>query len=534
MADLSAQTKRHQAAALERFCAQWLIQQRVQLGELLAIAGKDGEHALLTIVLDRPWCGTVAEYWEELGALWLATAELRHEATSFLATVLRFENAPAAVVNAALSWLSRQHAQTDADQVIQALLGRTDLTPAQRRFVLDRAMAWVEDRPRWPATPEVLCQLLANAATRTERLEAARCALTWLRRDRNPQAQAFRVVRLLLALEDVPAESRDSAMITALTWVEAHDQDGAPVLSTLLQARTLTEPQRHQVGEIGLRWLREHPPGPSRRPLIHALLNSDHARECLAILWSQIRENETDPVAIHMMLEDDRINAEQARFIIGQAFDWLQSAEPLIHRRLVITALMQRNDLTAEESARLTDHAMALVNTDPNPKFLTVVLHRSSSLNAEQVRRIVAVTVEQFRSQRGLKPKRPLVNALLQRPDLAPDEAREVVGLALRHLDADSALKRGAILISLLERLDLLPNESERALSHALRWLDQDGALSNVHFFYLLIRLLRRANLPSPTAATCERHAQEWLATVPPEDRRAEEIRRYLPYHAGN
>ncbi|GLY85966.1 hypothetical protein Airi02_038950 [Actinoallomurus iriomotensis] len=534
MADLSAQTKRHQAAALERFCGQWLVQQRVRLGDLLAVAGKDGEHALLTMVLDRPWCGTVTECWEELGALWLAWAEARHEATSFLATVLRSKNAPAALVNEALSWLSRHHTQTDADQVIQALLGRADLTPAQRRFVLDRAMVWVEDRPRWPATPEVLCRLLANAATRTERVETASCALTWLQRDPNPQAQVFRVVRLLLLLEDVPGESRDSALITALTWAEAHDQDGAPVLSTLLRARTLTEPQRHKVGEIGLRWLREHPPGPSRRPLIHALLDSDHARECLAILWSQIRENEADPVVIHRMLEDDRINAEQARFIIGQAFDWLQSAEPLVHRRLVITALMHRDDLTPEESARLTEHAMTLVNTDPNPKFLTVVLHRCSSLNAEQLRRIVAVTVEQCRSQRGLKPKRPLVNALLQRPDLAPDEAREVVGLALNHLDSDSALKRGAILISLLERLHLLPDESERALSHALRWLDQDGASSNVHFPFLLIRLLRRANLPSSTAATCERHAQEWLATMPPEDRRAEEIRRNLPYHAGN
>src|SRR6185312_5162425 len=71
MADLSAQTTRHQAAALERFCGQWLVQYRSRLGELLAIAGKDGEHALLTMVLDRPWRGTVAECWEELGALWL-------------------------------------------------------------------------------------------------------------------------------------------------------------------------------------------------------------------------------------------------------------------------------------------------------------------------------------------------------------------------------------------------------------------------------------------------------------------------------
>ncbi|MBD2893485.1 hypothetical protein amrb99_24060 [Actinomadura sp. RB99] len=534
MADLSAQTERDQVADLERFCGKWLIQQRMRLGELLVSAGKDGEHALLTIVLERPWGGVVTEHWEEVGSPWLARAEARHEATSFLATVVRSKNAPTAGITAALSWLSRHYTQTDADQVIRALLGRVDLMPTQRRLVLDYAIAWVEDRPRWAATPEVLCRLLTGATTPAERMEAARCALGWLRRDRNPQGQAFRVVRLLLTLEDLPVESRDLAVSTALTWVETHDQDGASVLSVLLRARTLTEPQRHQVGLIGLRWLREHPPGPSRRPLIHALLDSDHVRECLAILWSQMRDNETDPIVIHRMLENDRISAEQARFIIGQAFNWLQTAELAVHRRLVITALMHRGDLSAEESVRLTDHVMALVDTDPDPKFLTVVLHRASSLNAEQIRRIVAMMVERCRSKRGLKPKRPLINALLQRSDLAFDEVREVVGLALGHLDVDFSLNRGDILISLLERTDLLPDEYERALSHALRWLNEDGALSNTRFPFLLIRLLRRADLPPQTAAAYEYHAREWLATVPLDDKRAYEISRNLPYRAGN
>ncbi|MCO5974809.1 ATP-binding protein [Actinoallomurus soli] len=535
MADLSAQTKRHQAAVLKRFCEQWLVQHRARLGELLATAGKDGEHVLLTMLLDRPWCWTVAEWWEELGARWLAWAESRKEATSFLAAVIRAKHAPAVIVNAALSWLSRNYLQTDAHRVILALLGRTKLTAVQRRFVLNRAMAWVEKQPRWAATPEVLYRLLADAATRTERIEAARCALTWLRRDLHPQAQIFRVVRLLLTLEDVPGEFRNSTVITALSWVETHEQDGAPVLSALLRARTLTESQRHQVGEISLRWLREHPPEPSRRPLIHALLDSDQDREkCLSILWSQIRENEADPVVIYRMLEDGRINAEQARFVIDQAFGWLQSANHLADIRLVITALMRRDDLTAEESARLTNAAMVLVDTGSDPKFLTVMLRRCSSLNAEQVRRLVTAAVEQCRSRRGLKRKRPLINALLLRRDLAPDEVREAIGLAFRHLDADSALDRGAILISLLERLDLLPDESERAISHALRWLDQDQASSSIHFPHLLTRLLRRTDLPPPAVASCERHAREWLATVPPEDERAEDTRRNFPYQADN
>ncbi|GAA1867233.1 hypothetical protein GCM10009736_38370 [Actinomadura bangladeshensis] len=530
MVDLSAQTERHQAADLEHFCWQWLIQHRVRLGELLACAGGDGEHALLTMVLERPWCGAGAEHWEELVSPWLARAEARHEATSFLATVLRSENAPAAGVTAALSWLSRHRTQTDADQVMRALLGRTDLTPTQHRFVLEHAMAWVEDRPRWSATPEVLCRLLTGAVTLTERIKAARCALGWLRRDRNPQPHTFRVVRLLLTLEDLPTEIRDSTVSTALAWVEAHDQDGAPVLRTLLRIKTLTEPQRHQVGVTSLRWLQEHPARPSRRPLIHALLDGDHARECLEILWSQIHDNETDPIVIHRMLEDERISTEQARFIIGQAFGWLQSTEPAAHRRLVLTALMHRHDLTAEESACLTGHAMALVDTDPDPKFLTVVLHRASSLNAEQIRRIVAVTVEQYRAQRSLKLKRPLVNALLQRSDLDSDEVRMVVELALGHLDADASLKRGDILISLLERTDLLSNERERAFSQALFWLDGGKTISNVRYPFLLIRLLRRADLPSPTAAACEYHAREWLATASSNDKRAQEIINHLPY----
>lgn len=530
MADLSAQAPQHKADALEHFCGEWVVRHRGQLGAMLATAGEDGEQALLTMVLNRPWRSVVRECWAEVGRPWLVRAESALVATRFLAATLRSEEVPEVIVVEALSWLSRRFGQTDADHVIRALLNRPGLSREQNRLVLDHAITWIRDHPRWAAAPEVLCRLLKCEATSSDRLEAARCALEWFTPRRSPDACA--VLRNLLECDGLPDEIRDSAVDKAMAWASANDKDAAPFLATLLQSDALIEQQQRTARKAGLLWLQRNPSGPNQSFLIHTLLAGKDVQECLDILWphvSGLPGGEADPIVIHRMLESDSINTEQARVILDQAFAWLVNARDPYKRRLVITSMMGRDELAAADAARLAVEAKALLEEAPTPKYLTALLLRGNVIDGEQARRAITCALSWCRSSQGIKQKRQLINALLQRSDLPQAEAREVIAMALARLETDHSAKAANCLNSLLQRNDLTPAELDRTLAHAVLRLEANDSSLRRDFLSLL-NLLRRPDLPPEAAATCNRHAQAWLTTAPPTDPRVEQLRAHFPY----
>lgn len=530
LADLSAQAPRHKADALEHFCGEWVARHRDPLGALLAAGEETGEQALLTMVLNRPWRSAVRESWAEVGKPWLARAESALVATRFLVATLRSDEAPEVIVTEALSWLSRRSGQTDAHHLIRALLSRTGLTRAQNRLVLDHAMTWISDHPGWPAAPEILCRLLTRDATSSDRLEAAQCALAWLIPRRSPEACS--VLRRLLEGDDLPDDIRISAVEKAMAWAKTNDRDAAPFLATLLQSDALTEQQRRTAREAGLLWLQRNPSGPNQSSLIHTLLSGEDAQKCLDTLWthvSQLPGSVADPIVIHRMLESDSMSAEQARVIVDQAFDWLAGAQDREERRLVLTAIMSRNELTRADSARLVEEAMALIEDAPIPKYLTVLLIRGEAyIKGEHARRVITLALSWCRLHQETKQKRQLINTLLQRRDLTPDEAREVIAMALKRLETDRGRNAVNSLNSLLEREDLTPAELDRTLAHAALWLEENDSLPQKGF--LLLNILRRPDLPPEIATACEGHARTWLATAPPTDPRREPLRSYISY----
>lgn len=533
MADLSIPARQREADALERFCREWILRHRDRMGQLLATSGKDGERALLTMVLDDPWRTAVRQFWAQIGKPWLLRAESSLQAAPFLAAALRTDGAPDVIVTEALSWLSRRSGQTDADHVIRALLSRTGLTDSQNRLVLDHATTWVRDHPGWPAAPEILCSLLTREATPSERLEVAHYALAWLTPRRSPDAH--NVLHRLLECPKMPEEIYEKAIGRAFDWIRANHGACAPFLSTLLQSDALTEQQRKAAREAGLRWLDQNPSEPNRASLIQALLAGEDIEESLDALWSQVSSSSgshPDPMIIHRLLEHNSIGAERAQLITEEAFRWLDSARDQDLRRLVLTSIMGRDDLNPTHYARLASEAMALVDEALHPKFLTVLLNRGSFMSGEQSRRVIALTLAHCRADLGLKQKRFLINALLRRRDLTTNDAREVIAAALNLLETDNGLQAGGLLTSLLERDDLTPAELDGTVSRALRWLEEKTYESSMRRYFLIRELLRRPDLPSATVTACERHGRHWLATADPTDERAEVMGALIPYRS--
>ncbi|MBQ1040645.1 hypothetical protein [Micromonospora sp. C81] len=533
MADLSVPGRHREAEALERFCRAWIFRHRDRLGQMLSTSEKNGERALLTMVLDHPWRTALRQSWAQIGNPWLLRAESGLQATPFLAAALRSDGAPHVIVTEALSWLSRRSGQTDADHVIRALLTRTDLTDPQKQLLLDHATTWVRDHPGWPAAPEILSGLLMRDATPSERLEVARCALAWLTPRRSSEAN--KVLRRLLACTSLPQLIYEKAIDRAFDWVRANYENSAPFLTTLLQSHTLTEQQRKAARQAGIQWLDQNPSEPNRIPLIEALLAGEDIEESLDALWSHVSslpESDADPMIIHRLLENHSIRGERARLITEKAFRWLDGAQDRNLRRLVLTSIMGREDLSPVHLDRLADEAMTLVDEALHPKFLTVMLNRGSFMNGEQSRRIIALALAHCRAHVGLKQKRFLVNALLRRRDLTAKDSREVIAVALNLLEADNGLKAGGLLTSLLERDDLTPTELDGTVARALRWLEEKVHLSSMRRYFLLRELLCRPDLPSSAVAACERHGRDWLAMAAPTDERAEVIRALIPYQS--
>jgi hypothetical protein len=284
---------------------------------------------------------------------------------------------------------------------------------------------------------------------------------------------------------------------------------------------------------MGLRWLQRNPSEPNRRSLIVALLSGTETDDPQDALWSLVDDlpiDAVDPIVMYQLLEDISIDAGRARRLVEKAFRRLDSADDPEARRLLLTALMSRDELTAAQHTRLLDEVASSLDDSPDPRYLTALLHRGSFLPARQLRRVVALTLERCRSDPSVKQRRPLMNALLLRRDLTGPEAAEIISVALIHLEKDLSLKAGGLLTSVLERDDLTPPDRDRALRKAASWMArQHDKPSNIRL-YLLRDLLLRGDLPVPVAAACERFARDWLAVEVSDRSCAEQIRALLPY----
>ncbi|MCX5211857.1 serine protease [Kitasatospora sp. NBC_00240] len=557
--DLEGQGPGDRSGALERFCRNWVTRNATTLGKLLEHAGKNGEHALLTMVLNSPWKSATLEVWDDLVRPWLVRAERDHAARHFLDTALSDpQNLPQPLVSASLSWLSRRAEQTDADHVIRALLDRSDLSSGQEQLAVDYALNWVREHASWRAAPLILGQLLKrdHDAHRVE--QVMKCVFDWLSPRRLPESSAA-VLRRLLEHDDLAVEYRRAAVDRTFTWFTNHRDASAAaaaasLLGALLSCHSLTALEEHSALELAFDWLSVnhsavptagvvlravleacqltaeqaqrtaryveawstlHPSSVHRSNVLRALLASEASGKGVKLL-KRLAGDLTEPsaaAALQRLLEHD-LTPEEARPIISRAFQWLTLNETATDRQLVLQAMLWRQELVGEQLANVADLTMVELRARPaQPSLIGMLLSRRTGLRPDQAQFGIELALEECTRYTTFHYQRPFLCPLLRRSDLTPEQASRAITLGLERLSTNSSNKTREILCALLERQDLSSAQLSQLLAHTARWLTTRGASPRSSF--VLLHLLQRNDLPSEVEEDALRRARESLLTHP-------------------
>ncbi|MEV7023790.1 ATP-binding protein [Kitasatospora sp. NPDC093558] len=491
-ADLAADGIGRRAAVLERFCHDWVMAHANRLGGRLERSGKDGEQALLTMVTSPPWKNAAAEAWQELVQPWLNRAEESFSARPFLDAALSDDrNAARPLIEGALSWLSRRGQQTDADHVIRALLGRTDLSPAEEQLTVECALEWVREHPGWQTTPAVL-NLVLSRRHQAERLTTvAQCVLDWLRPRRRTEA-GIKVLKRLLEHDGLPGGLRRTVVAQALSW--SADSRGAGSSATVMLFQAVVACQG---------------------------VESDQERMArdLAVAWLSrygVRVPEAGSLLSTLLLSHSPDHGDVPEEVIAVTFGWLDANRAAsVQSGRVIQALLWLPQTSGEQLVRAADLAVAELRDRPaQPALIGCLLSRREGLTPGQARFGITRALEWCESHPTRKAQRPVLSPLLRRSDLEPGQAARAIDAGLDRLARSTAGSVAReILCGLLERRDLSPSQSAAVLEHTTTWLHANGSSPRAAF--VVLHLLERSDLPPDVEADAVRRAEAALLAPP-------------------
>ncbi|MGW5676598.1 trypsin-like peptidase domain-containing protein [Streptomyces sp. NPDC003860] len=554
-ADLTAHGPGHRSAALERFCGEWLTARAEQLGQLLADAGEDGGQALLAMVTSGPWRGFGPATWDALVAPWLARAEADHTARPFLTAALHSMDAPPPrLVEAAVGWLVRRGGQTDTEHLLLALLERPDLSARTADLVVEAALDWVLARPSWRHTPLLWKRLLGaeHPEERWERVAAGVVAwltpyrsvkvasvaraflqrpgvepatrrafvarvLGWLRADVRADPNIGPTLSVLLEIGDVPGADRAVLVRRALDWLEeswTHSSRGR-VLRALLALEDCPRELRPRLLAFARQWVAETPEeSQTLARVLHTLLTEEDAPEVAGTLLAHLDASPEAPatpaVLLRLLVNHAQLDGEQVRSAVGHALDWLADHPEHESFGALFAPLLSVPDLPPEQYRQVVDlGCAALPARAEDHALMAVLLSLTSGLTSRQAQSVAEVSLGWLARHEG-KPQRSVLASFLTRTDLAVDQARIGLDIALDRLATDRSTKSDSLFAGVLRHPALDARRRDRAVDYALAWLDAHGALRKA---YRVVReLLALPDLDPPRRAPAERLAADWLA----------------------
>ncbi|MFE7512998.1 trypsin-like peptidase domain-containing protein [Streptomyces sp. NPDC057540] len=557
-ADLTSHGPTHQAAALDRFCGEWLTAHADALGRLLEPAGRDGEHALLALVTSEPWQRSAPSVWNALVTPWLARAEGEFVAQPFLSSALRASGAPSsALVEACLDWLSRRGRQTDAELLLRALLARTDLPAEAEDRVVECTLSWVPSRPDWRHTPTLLKRMLTMDHPPARLARVTQTALGWVTPFRTGGVGA--VTRDLLQRQDVDATVHEEAVARAFAWVRAAmrtSTDVGPSVCVLLEHDLLPETARTDLFRLTVEWLETShghvstgrvlrcllidercPPKLKRRAadiarswlahgaagtdaqkrsqVVHALLAHDDTRDAAAPLLDQLASAPDGAVAPEvlqrLLLHHEELSPEQARATVTHAFAWLEDRQGPEGFAGLLSALLRLPGLTAQQLRTALDHGFVHLMAHPDEyEVMALMLSQRQGLTPARAQAVAEVSLRWLPSHGG-KTQRAVLASFLTRPDLTAAQERAGIDIVLNRMTTDTSTKSGSLLRGLLRHPALDADQRSRAVDCALRWLELHHKIPKA--FLVLEVLLALPSFPAGERASLVRLAETWLAS---------------------
>ncbi|MFF0834480.1 MULTISPECIES: trypsin-like peptidase domain-containing protein [unclassified Streptomyces] len=417
------------------------------------------------------------------------------------------------VMDAALSWVVRQHGNPGVSFVLPALLKRPDLGKHRDRAV-GLALAWLHGHHSREHASFVLRPLLRTDLTESEAHQAVRYARKWLAANsgkarhfvlvalvRWDESAAGRIRELLdekpvtedrqyllrdLLREPLPRPLFLDVVDACLDWLRVHGQGEDSTLLHLLLCRISPADEAWQeASRRAVRWLKVHSDSPDASYLLDDLLtaepgDADVVRRALDWLTLPGSEAGASYVLRPLLWHLGDHAEEQAGPVVDRALSWLEAhagrdeagfvVEPLLHLRALSPG---RAEAALGAAGRWLRAHPANGNTD---RVLRPLLAREDvppALRAEA--ELLAVAWLGRHPDAG--GRKSLLSTLLTRPGPGPECATAL----LPHLLERTAGVGNAttLFISLLHTLPAGTAERATLIEHTLGWLDRRAPLND-------------------------------------------------------
>lgn len=443
---------------------------------------------LSTMLHTRLWQGPLIDNWAALVAPILADSAA--SGSGDLAAVLRRPNAPEAVVDSTLIWLSRHSEDEDAVEVLEPLLRHTGLTAQQREAAWLHALRWLRAAKVPGDAPPLLRQLLERrTASPALNRDVVDAAIAWLAVN-GETSTADLAIRPLLSHIKLSSRETSSVIWVARRWLTGFvaARKASHLLKQLVVRYRRLGPE-HQAATLDMvwRWLERHGRKPEASFLLAPLLAQ--RLPSAQVLATALRFTDdwfaANPGSEHVsfvlrrLLSIKNLPADRLTGYLRQALDWLGRQGPGADQSYVLRHMIARCERRPGPPGQLVDevHARALAwlaAGDGGAGYVLSSLLASRRLDPAACAGLEAEALAWLRRASLLDACRPhLLEVLLRLPRLGRPAPGEAAGLALAWLRAapghDTRMPR--VLSALLDNARFTGAAPDEAVVETRRWL---------------------------------------------------------------
>ncbi|MGW1588800.1 caspase, EACC1-associated type [Streptomyces sp. NPDC002386] len=431
-------------------------------------------------------------------------------------------------VTAALSWLAHHGHVPEAEPVLASLLGRGDLSRGER----EQAAAFATQRGQQNgATYREAKTLSRRLAARPgfgaeQGREDLASALAWL--ERHPDLpEAAQVFRAVFVHHELTGDELRRTVTAATTWLEHHVTRTAAsyLLQPLLELRGLPDDATGPVAAHALEWLAHHRESAQASYTLGALIASRRitARTLdrgIALAADWLQQNVTSPGAsfvLDKLLARGEITGDRARAAVAFTEVWLERHVSMRAARFVLEPLLARSDLTPDETRLAVTHATRWLREFGSlheARHVLVAVNAHAGLGPAEIGHAFDATVTWLERHDGPANAQTVLAPLFARADLGPEQLRQFAGFTLGRLSDYAAPDSWRVLGLLVERTDLPPDQAREVVSRVVSGLQPDPAAYDASF--LLAPFLGRPDLTAARRATAVSWALSWLEQYMP------------------
>lgn len=515
---------------LQEIFGDWLKNKQKSLSRLLAEAGTEERHILLTLLAGVVWQPGVLSLWEQLVEPFLERNGGLSSAFSskFLSHVVKVvpSTLPTALVSRLSQWLTDDGTSLEAEDLLRSLLGSGAVPTELVEQAADSATAWLTIYGNGTRNPALHIALVGCQSLDTARLEsAAQGALKWADQHK-PHTGAAAVFRAVLIRQGLsqPLESR--AVMLAVRWLRQRSvplrETASLVLPRLLEREGLSAELTKHVVSRSLAWLAQFAGERSASFVLKSLLRGPElsSTELTAIVkyvkfWDEHCPPQDDRVfVLSALFERADLEYEAMRDWIERELERMSRRHLAVTDRSVLRPLINRRDLPPEQSKLVAEYALTWLKdygVATRDTSLVPALIKRNPVTHEQRSRAVGFGLD-YLCVHGTQPNAVhLLGPLLKQPGWVPLYHRsEVVTYAIAWLDLhQDRWDASFVLHPLLDQGGLDAEQDANVRDRAMHWLTARQPGEDVRF--VLAGLMHRHRAPRDVPAEIRPLALAWL-----------------------